>query len=73
MSATAPRITTDAIELRDWIAAQVIAALIIAPKQPGISRQDMDGMSRSAYDYAAAMIRARDDAETVTVDPFASR
>ena len=47
------------VDLRDWFAGQVVAAMIIAPKQPGVPRQEMDGMARAAYEYADAMMKAR--------------
>jgi hypothetical protein len=45
--------------LRDTFAGQILAAMIIAPKQPGVSRLEMDAMAQSAYDYADALIRVR--------------
>ena len=45
--------------LRDQFAGQVLAAMIIAPKQPGVSRLEMDDMAKSAYLYADAMLRVR--------------
>lgn len=47
------------ISLRDWFAGQIVAALIIAPKQPGVSRPEPDGMSRMAYEQADAMLKTR--------------
>lgn len=46
-------------ELRDRFAAHIIGAMIVAPKQPGVVRPEMDAMARAAYDYADAMMRAR--------------
>ncbi|HMB57722.1 MAG TPA: hypothetical protein VKM35_11000 [Arenimonas sp.] len=54
----APTATSTDI-LRDQFAGHIINALIIAPRQPGIARLDVDGMARSAYEYADAMLRAR--------------
>lgn len=48
-----------AISLRDLVACHVVAAMIVAPKQPGVSRLDMDDMARAAYEYADALIRVR--------------
>jgi len=47
------------VALRDHFAGQAFAALLIAPKQPGVARMDTDAMAKSAYDYADALIRAR--------------
>lgn len=47
------------ITLRDWFAGQIVAALLIAPKQPGVSRAEPDGMARMAYEQADAMLKAR--------------
>ena len=46
-------------ELRDWFAGHLIAAMIVAPKLPGVARLEMDAMAKSAYEYADAMLRAR--------------
>lgn len=50
---------TDSIALRDSFAGQVLAALIIAPRQPGVSRLEMDDMAKLSYQYADAMLKAR--------------
>ena len=57
MSISTP--ASQSIELRDWFAGQVMAAMIIAPKQPGVSRLEMDDMAKMAYEYAEAMLKAR--------------
>lgn len=48
------------IALRDHFAGQILAAMLIAPKQPGVARMEMDGMAKSAYEFADALIRARE-------------
>ena len=50
---------TEGIPLRDWFAGQMMAAILVAPKQPGVPRQDADDMALSAYEYADAMLKAR--------------
>lgn len=52
--------TDTGIALRDHFAGQAFAALLIAPKQPGVARMDTDAMAKSAYDYADALLRARE-------------
>jgi hypothetical protein len=47
------------IELRDHFAGQVLAALIVAPKQPGVTRLEMEDMAKMSYLYADAMLKAR--------------
>jgi hypothetical protein len=47
------------IELRDWFAGHALAALIIAPRQPGVSRLEMPDMAKFSYEYADAMLKAR--------------
>jgi hypothetical protein len=47
------------VELRDWFAGHVLAAMIVAPKQPGVTRLEMDDMAKMAYQYAEAMLKAR--------------
>lgn len=54
-----PRDTFSNITLRDWFAGQIVAALIIAPKQPGVSRPEPEGMARMAYEQADAMLKTR--------------
>jgi hypothetical protein len=44
---------------RDEIAGQNVYAMLVAPKQPGVSRLEMDGMALAAYGYADALLRAR--------------
>ena len=57
--ADAGLIAPDAIALRDWFAGHVVAAMLVAPKQPGVPRNEMEGMAKAAYEYADAMIKAR--------------
>lgn len=45
--------------LRDTFAAHIVAAMIVAPKQPGVVRPEMDAMAKAAYEWADAMLRAR--------------
>jgi len=47
------------IELRDWFAGHALAALIIAPRQPGVSRLEIPDMAKMAYEYSEAMLKAR--------------
>jgi hypothetical protein len=47
------------ITLRDHFAAQILPAMLIAPKEPGVSRLKMDAMAVAAFEFADAMIRAR--------------
>lgn len=47
------------ISLRDWFAGQILAALIVAPKQPGVSRQEPEAMARTAYEQADTMLKVR--------------
>jgi hypothetical protein len=54
MSASDPVMT-----LRDHFAAQILPAMLIAPKEPGVPRLKMDAMAVSAYAFADAMVRAR--------------
>jgi hypothetical protein len=49
----------DAPTLRDQFAAQILPAMLIAPKEPGVPRLKMDAMAVSAYAFADAMMRAR--------------
>lgn len=44
---------------RDDFAGQIFCAMLIAPKQPGVSRLEMEDMALSAYGYADALLRAR--------------
>jgi len=57
-SPTAPG--ANGMTLRDHFAGQILAAMLIAPKQPGVARMEMDGMAKSAYEFADALIRARE-------------
>jgi hypothetical protein len=49
----------DAPTLRDQFAAQILPAMLIAPKEPGVPRLKMDAMAVSAYVFADAMLRDR--------------
>jgi hypothetical protein len=51
--------SNDAITLRDHFAAQILPAMLIAPKEAGVPRLKMEAMAESAYDFADAMMRAR--------------
>jgi hypothetical protein len=55
MSATTPASPTQ----RDDFAGQIFCAMLIAPKQPGVSRLEMEDMALSAYGYADALLRQR--------------
>ena len=46
-------------ELRDFFAGHALAALIIAPRQPGVSRLEIPDMAKMAYEYADNMLKAR--------------
>ena len=54
MSTTPPSPTQ-----RDEFAGQIFCAMLIAPKQPGVSRLEMEDMALAAYGYADALLRAR--------------
>jgi hypothetical protein len=58
-AASASPAANEGIALRDWIAGQMMAAILVAPKQPGVPRMDKHEMAASAYEYADAMISAR--------------
>ena len=45
--------------VRDLFAAHIVAALIVAPKQPGVPRLEGDALARQGYQMADAMMRAR--------------
>jgi len=47
------------IGLRDYFAAHLAAAIIIAPKQVGVPRPDLEAMAGQAYQFADAMLRVR--------------
>ena len=44
---------------RDEFAGQIFSAMLIAPKQPGVSRLELEDMALAAYGYADALLRAR--------------
>jgi len=52
-------VSNPAITLRDLFACHIIGAMIVAPKQPGVVRLELEGMCQSAYEYADAMLKAR--------------
>ena len=45
--------------LRDLFACQILPAMLIAPKEPGVPRNKMDQMAVAAYEYADALLKAR--------------
>jgi hypothetical protein len=49
----------ESIGLRDMFAGQVLAAMIVAPRQPGVSRLEMEDMAKMSYQYADAMLKIR--------------
>jgi hypothetical protein len=63
MTIPTPNSSTNAakgpVELRDWFAGHVLAAMIVAPKQPGVTRLEMEDMAKMSYQYAEAMLKAR--------------
>lgn len=62
MSATSkpdPASSVPSQDLRDLFAAHALSALISSPKLAGVPRADVDGMARQAFDYANAMMKAR--------------
>ena len=46
--------------LRDVFAAQIIGALLVAPKQAGVPRLEKDAIAIQAFELADAMMRIRD-------------
>jgi hypothetical protein len=58
-SHASPLAAKESIELRDWFAGHVMAAMLVAPKQPGVTRLEMDDMARMSYQYADAMLKVR--------------
>ncbi len=59
MTLIAPQATAGTPSLRDLFAGQMAAAFIIAPKQAGVARPDMEELARMAYEQADALIKAR--------------
>jgi hypothetical protein len=51
--------TMQGVPLRDWFAGQAIVGLIPSPSKPGVLPLSVDGMAKTAYEYADAMMRAR--------------
>jgi len=51
--------SNEPITLRDHFAAQILPAMLIAPKEAGVPRLKMDAMAEAAYAFADAMLRAR--------------
>ena len=47
--------------LRDQFAGQIYAAMLQAPKQPGVSRLEGQAMARAAYECADDLLRARSE------------
>lgn len=47
------------IGLRDYFAAHLAAAILVAPKQVGVPRPDMEAMAGQAFEFADAMLRVR--------------
>jgi hypothetical protein len=47
------------IGLRDYFAAHLAAAIIIAPKQVGVPRPTMEAIAAQAFEFADAMVRVR--------------
>lgn len=58
-SQNSPLAAGEPTQLRDLFAGQVLAAMIVAPKQPGVSRLEMEDMAKMSYQYADAMLKAR--------------
>jgi len=58
---TAPTVNApeSAIGLRDFFAAHLAAAIVVAPKQVGVPRPDMVAMASQAFEFADAMMRVR--------------
>ena len=54
-----PSAESQPFSLRDQFAAQILPAMLIAPKEPGVPRMKMDQLALAAYEYADAMLRAR--------------
>ena len=57
--ANSPSAAGPTTELRDLFAGQVMAAMIVAPKQPGVTRLEMEDMAKMSYQYADALLKAR--------------
>ena len=49
----------DGMNLRDYFAGQIAAALLIAPKQPGVLKPDNALLAKMAYDLADHLILER--------------
>lgn len=58
-SQNSPLAARESTQLRDLFAGQVLAAMIVAPKQPGVSRLEMEDMAKMSYQYADAMLKVR--------------
>ncbi len=58
-AASSPSDLEPGIGLRDFLAAHLAAAIVVAPKQVGVPRPDMEAMAAQAYDFADAMLRVR--------------
>jgi hypothetical protein len=49
------------VPLRDWFAGQALVGLIPSPARPGVLQLSTIDMARYAYQYADAMMKARDE------------
>lgn len=52
-------ITDSGISLRDFFAAHMAAAFVVAPKQPGVAKPDMAVLAKMAYEQADALLKVR--------------
>ena len=46
--------------LRDWFAGQALVGMIPTPRAPGELPKSKEEMAAASYEYADAMLRARD-------------
>ncbi len=51
--------TPPAVELRDYLAGQIISGLLTAPSRPGVPLLTRLEMASAAYQLADAMLEAR--------------
>lgn len=49
----------DGFSLRDYFAGQIAAAILVAPKQPGVVKPDIHVLARMAYEQADALMKER--------------
>jgi len=54
-----PDAPASGVALRDFFAAHLAAAIVVAPKQVGVPRPDMEAMASQAFEFADAMMRVR--------------